>query len=56
MDYVINLWTSTPQNIQNQIFIISTLLIPTLIVILCNYELIEIIIGAFAFITPLCLD
>lgn len=37
-------------------FLLATLLIPALIVVLCNLKWTEIIIGAFAFITPLCIE
>jgi hypothetical protein len=56
MDYLINAWVSIPQDIRYQIVMIATFLIPPFIVVLCNYERAEIIIGAFVFIIPVCIQ
>jgi predicted membrane channel-forming protein YqfA (hemolysin III family) len=56
MDYVINYWTSIPENARYQIVMISWFLVPSFIVILCNYDWAEIIIGAFAFLIPVCVE
>jgi dolichol kinase len=56
MDYIINYWVSIPENARYQIVIISWFLVPSFIVILCNYKWAEIIIGAIAFVIPVCIE